>query len=89
MNDLDHDFVTASDFLGADQIVQFKARFCRPATAAEVTAAGYDIEEILPEESFYFLTVSPTKFFKIPGFRDTYVIKSNWRLGQIMHPWWM
>ena len=70
-------------------MTQFKSRYCEPATSAEATAAGYDVNEILPEESFYRLTTSPSHVFRIPGFRESYTFQSSWEVNQIMHPWWM
>ena len=89
MNDLGDDFWTVRDFLGADQVDEFQRRFCVEATNDEVAAAGFDIEEVLPEDKFHRLVVCPSQVFKIPGFREFYGIQGQWVLDQIIHPWWM
>jgi len=81
--------MTASAFLGKEQIAFFKAHYCKIANPAEILAAGFDGEEIMPEENFYRLDVVPSLVFRIPGFNTTYNIQSRWQKGQIIHPWWL
>ena len=75
------------DFMGLDQVQAFTSRFCRVATPDEILAAGFDADEVLPEEKFYVLTVAPSQIFRIPGFGQFYRIQSQWRIGQVIHPW--
>ena len=81
--------MTVQDFLGSEQSTEFLSRYCRPATQEEVTTAGLDVDEILPEETYHVLVQSPSRAFTIPGFRNTYNIQSQWRRGQVIHPWSM
>ena len=81
------DCMTVKDFMGQEQVESFKQRYCAVATLEEISAAGFDAQEISSEENFYRLIACPSQIFRIPGFGQFYRVKSQWQMDQIIHPW--
>lgn len=83
------DAISPAGLLGHEQVAKFIELYCRPATDAEVEAAGFDATDVDEGDPYLYLVHSPRRVVRIPGFARCYQIQLNWTSGQIIHPLWL